>query len=275
MSVERETYEQRVEEGRSPQMEEPNSSNPRHHSSSRLSAQATPWYPTQRVRDSVSSQPRREDEFPGTPTDQAGDGGVSPPFRGPSMTAEAAASVSRATRTGTPSSTSSHMASPILGASGARAYATDADDNVVLVPFHGYETEDEIIRGLAGDGYWWTPNNVMTAQQCHEYHQQQEAQLEHQRRLQLGIPKKKKMRRTRVTGDGADNGDDDDAEDVDDFGDEESVEDAGDGGLDGGGDDGWEDDPDAYADEWDSLDEDEQAWIEEQMRPQENPEGFF
>ena len=274
MSVERETQPQHGDGSQSPQVEDSNSSIPHRHSSSRLSAQATPWYPLQRVRDSASSQPRREDEFPGTPVEMVPpDGGVSPVVRAGPAQELPANSLPRHAPT-TPSSSSSQMASPVLASSGTRPYATDADDNVVLVPFRGYETEDEIIRGLAGDGYWWTPNNMMTAQQCHELYQQQEIALQHQNILERR--RKKKLRKTRAAGMEAGNVGDDDDEDLgaEEFGDEEESDDErGEEGP--GGYEGWEDDPDAYADEWDSLDEDEQAWIEEQMRPQDNPDGFF
>jgi len=41
-------------------------------------------------------------------------------------------------------------------------------------------------------------------------------------------------------------------------------------------DDGWEDDPDAYdLDSFGSLEDPERQWIEEQLRPKDNPDDFF
>lgn len=282
-------------------------------SNSRLSARALPWYPVpasgpaMHHASSTSSQPRREDEFPGTPVDfspalggsgrrmshlgstssnidqlAVGGGGVSP---------VACVAVSRGGRS--PSSSSSAAGSPILVAR-THAYSTDQDENVTLVRFAGYETEDEIIHRLAADavdgGYWWIPSSAdyVTAQQCHERLQRQ--QEEELARAQLqgaamgpgqGPARRKKMRKTRQDAlDGSasatavpahDGGDGDDGDDAE--GSEATADTAG-----SCEDAEWEDDPDAYGDDgddWDSLDEAEQAWIEEQLRPRDNPEGFF
>jgi hypothetical protein len=289
----------------------PNSlSVPRQHSSSsRLSAQAAPWYPSFTAvasstgahrGSSASSQPRREDEFPGTPVEsspagiglygygaggrrRSGDQHVSSSSNVDLVAGVSPVPAGRGGRGGrSPSSSSSAAGSPILVAR-TQAYSTDADDNVILVPFRGYETEEEIIAGLAGDGYWWIPNSedIVTAQQCHERFQQQQQQQDADLRAKQQRLKKKKLRKTRqdtadplvASSAGGTNNEEDDDDAEEDSSDEADVAPAG--GDDEADDDAWEDDPDAYADEWDSLDEDEQAWIEEQMRPQDNPEGFF